>query len=694
MHWLLSLTHLQTEKTTLPDITLKGDASDSVISISEIFSEAWPTTLHLLARYQWSPFPQVDATIQGKVNPGLWSKKWPGNLDMNIATHWQQPVQSENTGWIKLNQLQGNLQNQSIDGHGALLWNKDHVDFQDWKLLVGKAIISISGILSQDSHLHWTIHIPQLSFVLPMSSGQIMSQGDIQGNWQNPQLSATLQALALRAPNLSVQSLVFQAANQSTQAHSFVTNLQVQNAIVNEFTLHTLQIKGNGSLQAPMTQLNLQGAYQAWLPDWQNMNGRLDIKIETRGSLPNPRINVLAHLHEASVYWVSNNLTITPIDLLLQGWLDDALKVTASIGSGGGRLQAQGQIQHPLANPDVQLHLTGNQILASDLFSYQIWITPTLDLHYQHPDFTLTGNLLIPKALLNFTQYSDNVQSLTSDVVYADEQKTDLNFASHILLQLGNDIHLRYGGLTGRLTGQLQLNQLNADAQALGAINLVDGKYKAYGQSLTIQKGVANYANTDVNNPELNIQAVKVLHNTSSMAATGNYLAGAPQTAPDGTLTVGIEVTGPLLRHRIELFSQPAGLSQSDILSYLVLGVPSSQADNSGAQLLMTAASALGGNTEGNTVTKLQEQLKRTFGIDVNVGSVSQYDPSSQSTTQSTALILTKALSPRLYVSYSAAVGQEANIFNVRYQLTKSWMAQTESSALGNGADIFYTIDR
>jgi translocation and assembly module TamB len=425
------------------------------------------------------------------------------------------------------------------------------------------------------------------------------------------------------------------------------------------------------------------------------VSGKLVVNADVVGSLQAPKMHLLAQLDQAAAHLIPYNLDLKNILIKLEGWSNEALKLTGSLISDQGRLGLTGNINNVLSDPSLLLHLKGENILLADLPSYKVWASPAIDMTLTSSQFSLKGNLFIPKAQLQFADYENKVVTLTDDVVYEDEAQKHFGFSSNIFLQLGDNVSLRYGGLTGQLKGKLQLQQTtDAPATAIGAIQLVNGKYKAYGQSLAIQKGLASFKGGNVDNPVLDVKAVKVLQNVTPLTLDGAMAPGGSLVGPDGSLTVGVSIAGPLAQRKTELFSIPAGLSQSDILSYLVLGVPASQAGSGGGQLLLSAASSLSDGKSGGAISQLQEQLKNSLGIEVGVGTVSQYNPTTQAVTEGTALILTKSLSPKLFFTYSAGTGQTVSVFKIRYQITPRWMAQTESSSLGNGGDIYYMINR
>jgi len=305
----------------------------------------------------------------------------------------------------------------------------------------------------------------------------------------------------------------------------------------------------------------------------------------------------------------------------------------------------------------------------------------------------LRGSVFIPKAQIHLIDYEKKVAVVSPDVRYLGATQYPIKFFADLTVMLGDAVDFHYGGLSALLRGQVKLHVLpERDVTAMGQITLLHGVYAAYGQSLRIQKGSATFRGGDVADPELMIEAKKLISNVVSTTAVPGY---AVMTNPDGSLTVGILVSGPVSHYQVQLFSVPSGLDETDILSFLILGTPAVNAGSGGGQLLLSAASALTSNSDGqlSPLARLKNQLQETLGLSVNVGNVSQYNAATQSIDQATGLILSKRLSPRLSINYNAGIGQAINQFEARYQINKNWMAQTNSSNLGNGGDIFYTIN-
>lgn len=445
-------------------------------------------------------------------------------------------------------------------------------------------------------------------------------------------------------------------------------------------------------------QLSDWTAVRPLLPSMlHNLMGRLDAKAMYRGTLDGAhhQSSVDLRLSQASVTLQDYNIRIAPLTLSVSGDPGASLKVMGHLPSGAGFIDVVGSVSQLWTEPQVALALQGQNFLATNLSTYQITASPDLRFTYQATQMHLDGDLLIPKATLRFVDYQQTVVKLTSDAVYVDDGSSPLNFYSHLQLRLGDQVTLQYGGLKGRLLGQVALlEQPSRLTQGRGEIRLVDGVYQAYGQSFTIRKGVVQFNGGEVTNPLMDVEAVRMLKDVVPVDGNGAIVQSSQIVGVDNDLTVGIRLHGPLNTSQIKLFSQPPGLSQADILSYLLIGRPTSEATGSNAQLLMSAASLLSsGAGGGGAVTQLQQQLKNTLGLEVDVGATSQYSKDTQTVNQNTSVILGKALSPRLFLNYSIGITQPVNVLRLTYRISPKWSAQTESSSLGNGGDLFYTIN-
>ena len=86
------------------------------------------------------------------------------------------------------------------------------------------------------------------------------------------------------------------------------------------------------------------------------------------------------------------------------------------------------------------------------------------------------------------------------------------------------------------------------------------------------------------------------------------------------------------------------------------------------------------------------------FGGDLGVDTIGFETGSGEagaaSDVNEAALVVGKYLSPGLYVSYGIGLFDSVSTVRLEYSLNKHWKVSTESSTIGSGGDVSYTIER
>ena len=187
----------------------------------------------------------------------------------------------------------------------------------------------------------------------------------------------------------------------------------------------------------------------------------------------------------------------------------------------------------------------------------------------------------------------------------------------------------------------------------------MDGKFSTYNMELTIQKGRLTFAGGPINNPGIDVRAVRVI----------------------GDVTAGVQVRGTLKNLQLTLFSEPPK-DQADVLSYLLFGVPISGVSTEQGRALFLAATSL--RLSGGA--SLAQKIGNKFGIE-------EVRLETGNTPQEASLVLGKYLSPKLYINYSYGIFETSNTLRLRYQLSNKWILQSEAGSTQSGADLLYTFE-
>ncbi|MEW8383303.1 MAG: translocation/assembly module TamB domain-containing protein, partial [Candidatus Thiodiazotropha taylori] len=187
-----------------------------------------------------------------------------------------------------------------------------------------------------------------------------------------------------------------------------------------------------------------------------------------------------------------------------------------------------------------------------------------------------------------------------------------------------------------------------------GRLGIEEGVYKAYGQDLKIERGYALFADSPVDNPGINIRAVREVDD----------------------VVAGLRVSGTLKSPKLDLFSTPA-MSESDVLSYILTGRP--PGESSGQVGLAAALKASG-------ASDLAAELGRRFGLE-------EFRLDTGSSLEEASFVAGTYLSPRLYVQYINELSSAESKLRMRYDLTDRWQLEAETGRTQAG-DFFYTFEK
>ena len=431
-------------------------------------------------------------------------------------------------------------------------------------------------------------------------------------------------------------------------------------------------------------------------PHIESSAGQMNVKLSTQGTLKHLRTDLQAKISQFSAQLPIAGLKLHQGELSLNA--DHKLwKLNGVVFSEGQPLRISGQGNHfPEAQGKIEISGTAVQLFNTK--DYSIKASPNLELSYKDNLLKVSGNLLIPEAVISPQTFSESV-SLSDDVIFKSEQdeqsrnKLELN----VSVTMGDKVNLDIQGLKGQLVGAINLRQQPEGAlTASGNLHVAKGAYKAHGQDLTIEQGDLFFTGGLITNPGINVRAVRRFNNTQSMFSGSNRLfdftnSNVQNFNFSSQVTVGIQVTGRLTSPKISLFSSPPGLSQADILAMLILGRPAHQAGSSGGQLLLTAVSSMNLDS-GSGSSQLMSQLQQNLGLDFDLQSSSSYNREANTVTESKKFHVGKQLSKRVYLSYDLGLFQsDTSVFGLKYLLNKYFSIQVNASDSASGLDVYYT---
>ncbi|MET0124216.1 MAG: translocation/assembly module TamB domain-containing protein [Pseudomonas caspiana] len=394
-----------------------------------------------------------------------------------------------------------------------------------------------------------------------------------------------------------------------------------------------------------------------FVPMVQKLNGRLNGSGRLSGGLLAPQVNGSVTLSggEISGPELPMSLQDLQIQALIAGenvQLDGRWK---SGDTGEGRLAGQIGWSQALV---VDLSLKGSRLPITVEPYARLEAAPDLKIAMQDGRLGISGKVLIPKGTITVRELPPSTVKLSGDTVIVGQQTEEgappLAMAMDIDVQVGQEkLSFTGFGLTADLAGRVHIGD-NLDTR--GELNLNNGRYRAYGQRLTIRKARLLFAGP-IDQPYLDVEAIR---QTDEVVA-------------------GIRLSGSAEQPTTTVFSEPA-MSQEQALSYLVLGRP---LNNTGedSNVMAQAALALGLAGSESTTGKLAGDLGiRDFELDTS-GSGDK-----------TNVVASGKITDKLSLRYGVGVFEPANTIALRYMLSKKVYLEA-ASGLASSLDIFYKRD-
>ncbi|MET0319267.1 MAG: translocation/assembly module TamB domain-containing protein [Duganella sp.] len=403
------------------------------------------------------------------------------------------------------------------------------------------------------------------------------------------------------------------------------------------------------------------------------IDGTLKLALDGSGTIGAPQLNgdiagdkLVVNLPDQGIKLRNGQLRarLTGDQLLLQ---------TMSFEGQQGRAQADGWIRYVGNEATMQLKLSADKLEVLSRPDRVLVLSGQSTLVRDAKHFQLDGKFRADRA--NIELGDENSPTLSNDVVVLGKgappaakpaQGMPLNI--DVEADLGDAFKLKGMGIETELAGAVRVRITDRRPPRVnGSIRVVGGTYAAYGQKLAIDRGVINFTGA-YDNPGLNILAVRRRPEGEALSETN--------------VEAGVEVRGTALAPSAKLVSTPS-VSDSDKLSWLVLGHGIDNTEGNEMGLLSTAAGALFGG-------KGQGKLANSLGLDeLGVGQASGTAAGAATGLQNTVVTVGKRISSRAYLSFEQGAGTATSLVKLKYKLNPRISLQFQTGT-NNALDILY----
>lgn len=415
-----------------------------------------------------------------------------------------------------------------------------------------------------------------------------------------------------------------------------------------------------GQLDLDISQL---GHWGALLPTGWRLTGQLGAQVRASGRIGAPRFDGEVRGQHIAVRNVLQGIDWREANLQAHLTGDALLLDRLVLQAGGGTLSATGRATLS-ASPTITLQAQAERFAALQRVDRRVVLSGQADLLVDATRLRLTGQLQADEGRIDFSQAE--APSLSSDV--AVHRGTDSEAAIgaqrgpqrvlqlDVRANLGRQFRLTGRGLNTRLAGELRLTAANNRPLLQGTIHAEEGTYASYGQKLGIDRGLVVFTGP-IDNPRLDVLATRT---------------------DISDVKVGVSITGTAQAPRVRLYSDP-DMSDTDKLSWLLMGRPSDGLGRSDLALLQRAAYALiAGESDGPS-------LVQRIGLD-NL-SVSQSDTG---TVQQTVVILGKQISSRWYLGYERSLQATTGTWLLTYKIAQRFTVRAQSG-YQNALDLIWS---
>jgi len=423
----------------------------------------------------------------------------------------------------------------------------------------------------------------------------------------------------------------------------------------------------DGKLQAQFDNL---APLETLLTYANDVKGDFRAELIAGGSFSRPYLLGDISLRNGTANLPRLGLDLTNIELQINSTQAGNINLVSQLQSGDGRLSLVADLSK-FGTPDWNLQgfANGADFKIISLPQLKATLSPDLKLTANRDAMHISGEAIIPWARTNIKRLPESATQVSSDAVIVndrfaqEELAPPIDIFTNLKLSLGDDVRFKGFGLNSKLSGKLSLlKESQRQFFTSGYVSVVDGSYKAYGQTLTIDRGRLVFQGP-YENPGLDIRASRIIKG-------------------EDEVKVGLDIGGTLQRPIADVFSVPSKYSESQAMMMLLTGKPASEVTKADASVLLGAMSGLGVDSDGS----IASQITQLFRLD-------ELEVKSDEGIDQSQLFIGKYLTPKLLVRYVVGIFDRAFSLGMEYQLTKHLRLEAESGET-QSVDVVYKIER
>lgn len=509
------------------------------------------------------------------------------------------------------------------------------------------------GKLALDAQLNWFKHNrPQGDIKLNLTPGEIVFTQDNQ-----PKVKFDYQSFNTSI-NLNSDQLTINANLTTPHATHGTSSLAID--LNQDKTIA-------GDIDVGSLDLSLLSGL---VPQADKLAGQLSSQLTLSGNLSAPEVTGALTLENGMITSISNPTIVENLSLYSH-ITGKSAHIDARWLMGSGQAEMKGMLDWTDGEPKASLKLSGKDLTVYQPPTAILSVSPEIDLSLSPTNTHVQGKIAIDKGEITIAQLSDDAVPVSQDVVFEDSAsspqtaKVQSNVSSELEITINDQVSVKGLGLSAKLKGELSLEQQpNQPPLLFGDIQLINGQYRFFGQSLGINKGEFRFVGSTAE-PNLYVEASREIKLED--------------------VTAGVRITGTPSKPVITLFSSPEK-DQAEILSYILKGKGlNSQTSDSNSYMLSAAL----GLTSQYGVGAISKVTSRATQLVERIG-ISQVQLESNDEGR---VGISGYIGDDLMVKYAIGVFNPGYEMTVRYFLLSQLYLESVSGTLGQSLDIYYGFE-
>jgi translocation and assembly module TamB len=241
---------LQVRDLPAAELTANGEIASGRLTVADAHGRWLDGDVAAQAEIRYGEDAGWTAKASGShLDPGLWRKPWPGNIDFTLTAK-ADGLKSASNWQVEIQRLRGRLRKQTLSASGVLRKVEHGFGFDRLAVDLGSTHIRVDGSVTEQVALRWSVSSPDLSLTLPTAAGRLESSGTFAGTSEAFAVNGRIDASGLAYSGVSVRQLTGDVDVDLIHRTAFRGNIAATNIAWGAHEVDALKLALDGTAEA------------------------------------------------------------------------------------------------------------------------------------------------------------------------------------------------------------------------------------------------------------------------------------------------------------------------------------------------------------------------------------------------------------------------------------------------------------